>query len=201
MKTLPTTASTGPLFVPPEKTLGQNGKATHKQTPQQVVVFMPALDSSKNFLPTDTINDFYRKAQMIQDGADCEDRPLGIVAQRNADRLFSRTDILSRPCPIPNAPGIYAWYFRGLDSVTSTSCLKGGWFSSALFRALVLWEHLLEGFHEVRIRLFHRITGAATIKLPAPMPSYPLAIRSFVHRSEYGTVFGDMDRLKPPPGL
>jgi len=25
--------------------------------------------------------------------------------------LYSATEILSRPCPMPNSPGVYAWYF------------------------------------------------------------------------------------------
>lgn len=27
-------------------------------------------------------------------------------------RLWSRTEILARPCPVPREAGVYAWYFR-----------------------------------------------------------------------------------------
>jgi hypothetical protein len=66
-------------------------------------------------------------------------------------------------------------------------------FFSALFQADVFGEHLLEGFHEVRICILHGITNPATIKLPAPMPSYPFAIGSAVHRTKHWTVFSDVD--------
>jgi hypothetical protein len=35
-------------------------------------------------------------------------------------------------------------------------------------------------------------TNPDSTKLPTPMPSYPLAIGSAVHRPEYWTVFGDV---------
>jgi len=34
---------------------------------------------------------------------------LGLLAP---DRLWSRTEVLVRDCPVPRAPGVYAWYFR-----------------------------------------------------------------------------------------
>jgi hypothetical protein len=33
------------------------------------------------------------------------------------ERLWSRAEILTRPCPIPSEPGIYAWYFRRIPPV------------------------------------------------------------------------------------
>lgn len=36
------------------------------------------------------------------------------------DRLWSRPEVRSRQCPVPRSPGVYAWYFRGLDSVPSS---------------------------------------------------------------------------------
>jgi GIY-YIG catalytic domain len=27
-------------------------------------------------------------------------------------RLWSRAEVLTRPCPVPKSPGVYAWYFR-----------------------------------------------------------------------------------------
>src|SRR6516162_5412092 len=30
------------------------------------------------------------------------------------ERLWSRSEVLSRPSPVPAVPGVYAWYFREL---------------------------------------------------------------------------------------
>src|ERR1039457_6681128 len=44
-------------------------------------------------------------------------------------RLWSRQEVLSQPSPVPKAPGVYAWYFRDLDSlVPSLDCLAVGEF-------------------------------------------------------------------------
>ena len=44
-------------------------------------------------------------------------------------RLWSRAEVLARPSPVPKAPGVYAWYFRNLDSlVPSLDCLSAGEF-------------------------------------------------------------------------
>src|SRR5262249_13131860 len=41
------------------------------------------------------------------------------------ERLYSRVDVLQRPSPVPNANGLYAWYFRNVPSVIPTdNCLK-----------------------------------------------------------------------------
>jgi hypothetical protein len=32
------------------------------------------------------------------------------------EKLWSRHEIMTRPCPIPSAPGIYAWYFSKVPS-------------------------------------------------------------------------------------
>ncbi len=45
-------------------------------------------------------------------------------------RLWTRSELLSRPCPVPKTPGIYAWYFRHLlppDAISS--CHRSGEFS------------------------------------------------------------------------
>jgi hypothetical protein len=37
--------------------------------------------------------------------------------------LFSRSAVLSRPCPVPEEPGVYAWFFKELPgSVPSDGC-------------------------------------------------------------------------------
>jgi hypothetical protein len=38
-------------------------------------------------------------------------------------RLYSAAEILSRPCPVPNSPGVYAWYFDApLPLIDVTGC-------------------------------------------------------------------------------
>ena len=39
-------------------------------------------------------------------------------------RLWSRHEVLSRPSPVPRSPGVYAWYFQGLESVPSGTNLR-----------------------------------------------------------------------------
>jgi hypothetical protein len=43
------------------------------------------------------------------------------------DHLFSREEVLARPCPVPTAPGVYAWYFDELPpGVPSKHCHRIG---------------------------------------------------------------------------
>jgi hypothetical protein len=37
-----------------------------------------------------------------------------ILALLNPERLYCRTEVLTRPSPVPKSPGIYAWYFNEL---------------------------------------------------------------------------------------
>src|SRR4051794_14767763 len=40
-------------------------------------------------------------------------------------KLWSRAEVLARPCPVPARPGVYAWYFREVPSfVDITGCLE-----------------------------------------------------------------------------
>lgn len=44
--------------------------------------------------------------------------------------LMSRMDVLSKPCPVPDRPGVYAWYFKEVPpSVPLGDCVnwKGLW--------------------------------------------------------------------------
>jgi hypothetical protein len=44
-------------------------------------------------------------------------------------RLWTRAEVLARPSPVPKAAGVYAWYFRGLDSLLpSLDCIGCGEF-------------------------------------------------------------------------
>jgi hypothetical protein len=37
--------------------------------------------------------------------------------------FYSAPEILSRPCPVPNSPGVYAWYFDApLPLIDMTGC-------------------------------------------------------------------------------
>jgi hypothetical protein len=41
------------------------------------------------------------------------------------ERLFSRSEVLRRPSPVPRVPGLYAWYFRDVPVVIPTdNCLQ-----------------------------------------------------------------------------
>jgi len=44
----------------------------------------------------------------------------------NPERLWSRQEVLSRVCPAPNEPGIYAWYFRDVPGVPIEECVAHG---------------------------------------------------------------------------
>lgn len=37
------------------------------------------------------------------------------------DRLWSRAEVLSKPCPIPPSPGVYGWWFRTLPAAIEVS--------------------------------------------------------------------------------
>ena len=42
-------------------------------------------------------------------------------------RLYSREEVLARPSPVPQAPGVYAWYFRNIPSfVPLDGCVQCG---------------------------------------------------------------------------
>jgi hypothetical protein len=43
----------------------------------------------------------------------------------NPDRLFTRAEVLSRPCPVPAKRGVYAWYFSAIpNGVPTDGCLS-----------------------------------------------------------------------------
>lgn len=42
-------------------------------------------------------------------------------------KLWTRAEVLSRPCPVPNAAGVYAWFFRECpDGVPTEGCVRSG---------------------------------------------------------------------------
>ena len=38
----------------------------------------------------------------------------------NPERLWSRAEVLDRPCPVPAEPGVYAWFFSDLPGQVAT---------------------------------------------------------------------------------
>ena len=43
------------------------------------------------------------------------------------EKLWTREEVLSRPCPVPNAAGVYAWFFCSCpDGVPTEGCVKIG---------------------------------------------------------------------------
>lgn len=44
---------------------------------------------------------------------------------RRPSRLWTRTEVLTRPCPVPRVPGVYGWYFRSVPpGVPIHDCLQ-----------------------------------------------------------------------------
>lgn len=40
------------------------------------------------------------------------------------ERIYSRAEVLTRPCPIPSSPGLYAWFFRDIPpGLTTDECV------------------------------------------------------------------------------
>jgi hypothetical protein len=47
----------------------------------------------------------------------------GFPSNVSADDLCSRSQALARPSPVPNSPGLYAWYFRTIPpGIDTTGC-------------------------------------------------------------------------------
>jgi hypothetical protein len=38
------------------------------------------------------------------------------------ERVWSRQEVLERPCPVPAKPGVYGWFISDLDNVPTTGC-------------------------------------------------------------------------------
>jgi hypothetical protein len=42
---------------------------------------------------------------------------------RHPRRIYSRSEVLTRPSPVPERPGVYGWYFRGIpDAIEASGC-------------------------------------------------------------------------------
>jgi hypothetical protein len=51
--------------------------------------------------------------------------PPGAFALVQPDRVWSRTEVLARPSPVPAVAGTYAWYFRELPAaIDTTRCIS-----------------------------------------------------------------------------
>ena len=75
-------------------------------------------------------------------------------------RLWSRAEILARPSPVPKAPGVYAWYFRNLDTLIPTT----DYHAAGDFRLLYIsispsapWT--CEYFESIQLLLYYRNTA------------------------------------------
>jgi hypothetical protein len=54
-----------------------------------------------------------------------DDFMLDHKALLSPDRLWSRVEVLTRPCPVPPVSGVYAWWFRGLsEQVVAANCIR-----------------------------------------------------------------------------
>src|SRR5262245_66127473 len=43
------------------------------------------------------------------------------------DHLYTRAEVLTRPCPVPARPGVYAWYFnRAPGQITTSNTHQAG---------------------------------------------------------------------------
>jgi hypothetical protein len=72
-------------------------------------------------------------------------------------RLLSKDEVFGDPCPVPKAPGVYAWYFRGIpDGVMTDGCIR---FDSCclLYVGIAPTEPPRNGREPSRQRLFDRI--------------------------------------------
>jgi hypothetical protein len=50
---------------------------------------------------------------------------MGPIELLAPSRLWSRAEVLARPCPVPKEPGVYAWYFRAIPpSVPTDGCIR-----------------------------------------------------------------------------
>jgi hypothetical protein len=55
------------------------------------------------------------------------DLALALAALTRPDCLYTRAEVLTRPCPIPASPGLYAWHFRRLPPcVALDGCVTSG---------------------------------------------------------------------------
>lgn len=45
----------------------------------------------------------------------------------NPKTLYSRSDVLAKPCPVPQEPGVYAWFFKEVSAIVPTDgCVTKG---------------------------------------------------------------------------
>jgi hypothetical protein len=72
-------------------------------------------------------------------------------------RLWSRDEVLARPCPVPREPGVYAWYFREIPpGVPTEGCVRCGPYT-LLYLGIAPKAPPTNGAAPSRQRLSHRI--------------------------------------------
>ena len=72
------------------------------------------------------------------------------------NHLWTRTEVLSRPSPVPKASGVYAWYFRSLECVPASACVSCGEFR-LLYIGISPSAPPTNGKGPSRQSLYHRI--------------------------------------------
>jgi hypothetical protein len=51
--------------------------------------------------------------------------PNEVLAQLGRQRIYSREQVLAKPCPVPTVPGLYAWFFLEVPgNVPTDNCLS-----------------------------------------------------------------------------
>lgn len=72
-------------------------------------------------------------------------------------RIWSREEVLSKPCPVPREPGLYAWYFKQVPAGVPTSdCIRVGDLT-LLYIGISPRAAPLNGKPASRQRLRHRV--------------------------------------------
>ena len=54
----------------------------------------------------------------------------------NPARLWTRAEVLVRPCPVPREPGVYAWYFREIPPDVPTEGCRQAFGGTLLYAAI-----------------------------------------------------------------
>lgn len=87
-----------------------------------------------------------------------KDEMAGIVENlRCPEKVWSRSEVLSSPCPVPKEPGIYAWYFKRIPEIIPTKNCVAINDLTLLYVGISPKRPPQNGKQPSRQRLFHRI--------------------------------------------
>jgi hypothetical protein len=73
------------------------------------------------------------------------------------DRLYSRSEVLARPSPVPKQPGVYAWYFKEVPPGVPTAGRDEHGELTLLYVGIAPKAPPANGAKPSSQRLFHRI--------------------------------------------